>query len=131
MPFIPNSPPFLKWDFELFDTREKIILNKTYWQVSWKFLWTPVFLLKGFSSAFYKKTPISTYDALGYSQPISMAVADMTQEAYSVHTFLVRMVHMQKKKGIMWKLGKLGKSSKRKNVKASNCEKNYLLASFW
>lgn len=46
------------------------------------FLWTPVFPLKGFSSAFYEQTPIAAYDALGYSQPISMAVADLAQEAY-------------------------------------------------
>lgn len=46
------------------------------------FLWTPIILLKGYSSAFYEQTPIATYDALGYSQPISMAVADIPQEVY-------------------------------------------------
>lgn len=44
------------------------------------FIWTPVFLLKGFSSAFYKETPIAAYNALGYSQPKSMAVTEITQE---------------------------------------------------
>lgn len=57
-----------------------------------------------------------------------MAVADITQEDIKCTLFWYEW-SVCKIQDSCEKL--IGRSSKRKNVKASSCEKNYLLASSW